>query len=297
MIQFLGFPAASRVFTLLLLVPASIVVGCSSQHAATRSVPGSGDVPITYEVAGSGWATLVFVHGWCCDRTYWREQMPTFARSYRVVALDLGGHGSSPATRDDWSIESFARDVAAVANDVGAGRVVLVGHSMGGFVVLDAARRLGDRVAAVVCVDSIKRAPAEPLDRERAVAMFSRFSEDFAERMEALARRVFFGEATPAELIEWIAKDMAKAEPGVAMQAGVSHAMFDVGAALRGLEEVPVILINGDHGPTDADALRAARAGIRVVVVPNSGHFVMLERSEAFNGSLEAEIDRVLESE
>jgi len=57
---------------------------------------------------------------------------PAFSGEYRVVAIDLGGHGASPADAEDWSIESSGRDVAAVAAAVGADRIVLIGHSMGG---------------------------------------------------------------------------------------------------------------------------------------------------------------------
>jgi pimeloyl-ACP methyl ester carboxylesterase len=60
-------------------------------HAADRTTPVAGG-HISYEVRGGG-RPLVFVHGWSCDRTYWREQMDEFAKRHRVVAIDLGGHG------------------------------------------------------------------------------------------------------------------------------------------------------------------------------------------------------------
>jgi pimeloyl-ACP methyl ester carboxylesterase len=106
-------------------------VRCAS-FDATRTTTGAGGVPIAYDSAGSGDTTLIFVHGWSCDRSYWREQMPAFSGEYRVVAVDLGGHGASPADREDWSIESFGQDAAAVAAAAGADRIVLIGHSMGG---------------------------------------------------------------------------------------------------------------------------------------------------------------------
>ena len=53
------------------------------------------DIPIYYEVQGDGKPVLVFIHGWCCNRSHWREQLGEFAHQYKVVAVDLAGHGES----------------------------------------------------------------------------------------------------------------------------------------------------------------------------------------------------------
>src|SRR4030042_2442379 len=55
----------------------------------------SDGIPISYEVRGKGEPALIFVHGWCCDRSYWNEQLPHFAQKYKVVSVDLAGHGES----------------------------------------------------------------------------------------------------------------------------------------------------------------------------------------------------------
>lgn len=263
----------------------------------TRTVAGSGGVSIAYDVAGSGNTALILVHGWSCDRSYWREQVAAFATNYRVITIDLGGHGASPAHRDDWSIESFGQDVAAVANAVDANNLILVGHSMSGPVVLDAALRLGDRVAGIVGVDTHKDVSAGPLSPDRAEAMFSVYAEDFPTKMEALARRVFFTDRTPPALIDRVARDMAAGDAVVARKAGVGMAKYDVRAALRQLDGVPLILINADHGSTDEEALKAVYPDVRVIVIPDSGHFVMLERPAAFNAALQIELDRLSLSE
>src|SRR3972149_3135128 len=65
---------------------------------------------ISYNVYGSGDVTLLFVHGWSCDSRYWREQVPYFAKKYRVVTVDLAGHGHSGQNRKIYSQESFGQD-------------------------------------------------------------------------------------------------------------------------------------------------------------------------------------------
>src|SRR5712692_9916785 len=117
---------------------------------AARSADG---ISIAYEVLGAATPALVFVHGWSCDRTYWRHQLPHFAERHVVVAVDLAGHGDSQAGRAEYTMPAYGQDVAAVANQLGLEEIVLVGHSMGGDVNVEAALELGPRVVAQVWVD------------------------------------------------------------------------------------------------------------------------------------------------
>ena len=90
---------------------------------------------VAYEVFGVGPQTLVFVHGWSCDRSYWNAQIEPLSRNYQVVTLDLAGHGESGLSRNSWTIAGFGSDVAAVVTDLDTDCVVLIGHSMGGDVI------------------------------------------------------------------------------------------------------------------------------------------------------------------
>jgi pimeloyl-ACP methyl ester carboxylesterase len=284
---------ALQSFVLLMVVQLSLILASCSQTVYRGTVEGSGDVPIVYEASGSGSTALIFVHGWSCDRSYWRKQVAAFTDTHIVVTLDLGGHGDSPATRNDWSIESFGEDVAAVASVVDADHFVLIGHSMSGRVVLDAAKRLKGRVAGIVGVDTLKAVATGPVPVEKARTMFSTPAENFPARMDSLVRRSFFTEESPPELVDYIARDMAAGDPVVAMNAGMAMATYDIRAALHELEGVPLILINSDQGPTDEEALEAAHPGSRLVVIPHTGHFVMLEQAQAFNEALRAELKRL----
>src|SRR5882762_1994438 len=89
-------------------------------------------IRIAYEVHGEGTPALVFVHGWSCDRNYWKGQLEPFAEQFKVVAIDLAGHGESELGRKAWTIGAFGADVAAVVKALGLQHVILIGHSMGG---------------------------------------------------------------------------------------------------------------------------------------------------------------------
>ena len=114
-------------------------------------------VRIAYEVHGEGSLALVFVHGWSCNRSYWAGQLEPFSRGFEVVALDLAGHGDSGIGRKQWTIQSYGDDVAAVVKKLDLKRVVLIGHSMGGDVIPEAALRLPGRVVGLIWVDTYKK--------------------------------------------------------------------------------------------------------------------------------------------
>ena len=100
--------------------------------------------------AGKGNAALIFVHGWTCDDTSWSAQVPEFARKYRVLTLDLPGHGQSALPADGkFSIGLFARAVEAVRAEARADSVVLIGHSMGAPVIREYARLYPQHVAGL----------------------------------------------------------------------------------------------------------------------------------------------------
>jgi pimeloyl-ACP methyl ester carboxylesterase len=121
----------------------------NTPHPSREFATSPDGLRIAYEALGSGAPgapALVFVHGWSCDRSYWNGQLDAFSSDYKVVAVDLAGHGESALGRKDWSIAAYGGDVAAVVKKLGLTRVILIGHSMGGDVNAEAARQLRGRV-------------------------------------------------------------------------------------------------------------------------------------------------------
>jgi len=96
-------------FLRLMTLSAFIMFGARAVFAACYDgacVTDSADTtPIEYHVSGSGDITLVFIHGWSCDSRYWRMQVPYFEGRYRVVTVDLAGHGHSGMTRTDYTVK------------------------------------------------------------------------------------------------------------------------------------------------------------------------------------------------
>ena len=259
-----------------------------------RVAPSADGTPIAYEVHGSGEPTLVFVHGWSCDARYWREQVPEFAKSHRVVALDLAGHGHSGLGRQEYTMAAFGEDVRAVAEAVGADPVVLIGHSMGGSVIAEAARLMPERVVGLIGVDTLENVEY-PLTAAEAAQMTAPLERDFAAGTRAFVGQMLRPETAP-ELREWILADMAAAPPAVALSA-MRHmlAQFVSGAAANVFADVrvPVVGVNGDLWPIAYAANRRHMASYDAIVLAGADHFLQLARPAEFNRALAEAIRRV----
>ena len=119
------------------------------------------------------------MHGWSCDRAYWREQLGHFSERYQVVAIDLAGHGESGVGRAAWTMPGFGDDVVAAVERLALPEIVLIGHSMGGDVVLDAGLKLADRTVGLVWVD-VYRSLGEPRRSPEQIEQFmAPFRDDF----------------------------------------------------------------------------------------------------------------------
>src|SRR4051812_20961739 len=118
--------------------------------------------------SGSGSPALVFVHGFACTHEDWRHQLRRFERAHEVLACDLRGHGKTPGRPHECSIEHYGGDVAALVNNLDGERAILVGHSMGCRVVLEANRLLDKKVSGLVLVDGSRNPGSDPVAAERA---------------------------------------------------------------------------------------------------------------------------------
>jgi pimeloyl-ACP methyl ester carboxylesterase len=169
--------------------------------------------PISYEIFGVGEPTLVFVHGWSCDARYWRAQVPEFSKKYRVVVLDLAGHGNSGVSRTKYTMGSFGEDVQAVTESTGSDSVILIGHSMGGPVIAEAARLMSDRVIGLIGIDTLENIEY-PMTREELKRMTAPLKNDFQTGSRQFVEEMLLPK-TDWQLREWILSDMSAAPPAL----------------------------------------------------------------------------------
>ncbi|MHC4741397.1 MAG: alpha/beta fold hydrolase [Planctomycetota bacterium] len=270
----------------------SFVSGCDrssrpvtpAADGTTRSFDG---VEISYDIRGKGDIALVFIHGWACDRSFWREQLDDFAGDYRIVSLDLAGHGRSKGNRTLWSIASLARDVQAVDEKANLNKVVLVGHSLGGPVALEAARLMPDRVVAVVGADTLHHAEIRYTQKmvDEAVAAFN---ADFEQVMTGFVRPMFPEDPNSA-LADWVVSKACSANRQAVLAILSESLNFDIKQSFSAVN-VPIRCINvAPYPPVNTETeveTNRKYADFDAIIMQGVGHFPMLERPKEFNGNL-----------
>jgi pimeloyl-ACP methyl ester carboxylesterase len=249
-------------------------------------------VHIDYRVYGQGDPLVVLIHGWSCDANYWRAQIDDLKASYTIVAVNLAGHGASERNRKNWTIEAFGADVAAVLAALPGGKVVLVGHSMGGAVALEAARLMPDRVIGIVGADAFQDigATGSAANREFGDQLIARLRVDYiSATREFVTKQLFAKDADPA-LARRVADDMALAPPDVAIPSLRALFDYDYGPVLADLR-VPIVDIEaGLFEPADLERIRRLAPQFRVQVMPGRGHFLMMEDPAGFDARLRENI-------
>ena len=292
--SFLSAHVAHRLSRCLLVVSLLIGVAAQAEDGLTHGVTQAEDgVQIHYEFGGSGSPALIFIHGWNCDRSYWSAQLPFFAATHQVVAIDLSGHGDSGINREEWSMANFGADVAAVADALQLEDIILVGHSMGGPVALEAARLLKGRVKMVIGADTLSDVSLRYAD-EQLAGMLGAMTADFAGTVEGLVRSSFFLPTSDPALIDQIASDMGAAPPVAGIGAFEGFARWfdeDVDKTLADIE-VPIRLINSDYRPTNVGAGQALTASFEATLMSGVGHFVMQEDPAQFNAIMAELLNR-----
>ena len=254
--------------------PAPIVAG-------PGTIAASDGVAIAYTVSGAGSPTLVFIHGWMCDQSFWAEQVDDFARTNTVITIDLPGHGLSGMDRDGWPLMAFGGDVQAVVEKLDLNNVVLIGHSMGGAVVLEAARLMPDRVIGVIGVDSLHDAEAK-YDPDQMKGYFAAYEADFVGTCLQMVTSMFQEDAYPA-LVERVTNDMCDGSPEISLALLREFIEFEMGPALAAVADIPVLYINADKYPTDSVGNQKYHPTFDGVVVQDVGHFLMMEKPMEFN--------------
>jgi pimeloyl-ACP methyl ester carboxylesterase len=242
------------------------------------------NTPIVYQKTGSGEQDLVFVHCWSCDKSYWTAQLEYFANNYSVYAIDLAGHGESGLDRKEWTIENYAKDVVAVVEKEELVNVILIGHSMGGPVVLSAAHQMGDKVKALIAIDTFQDIEGRWTD-EQFEGFFKPFEEDFPITTKAFVKSIF-GENADSNLVETISNDMSSAPPEVALASFRNLFEFEE-APIFDETAIPVRFINSKRFPTNTEAATKHIKEFELKIIEDAGHFPMLENPKEFNRILE----------
>ena len=234
--------------------------------------------------------TFVLVHGFACDHTDWQHQIEHLAKRHKVLSPDLRGHGKTPGTADQVSIENFGADVAKLLEKNDVRDAVLVGHSMGCRVVLQAAMDAPDRVGALALIDGSWLAASHPVriddfasfSRNLFAGMFlapSAAGDAIIERAAKLPAAV--GAALFPRMVRWDAERMDAA------LSAVKVPMLVVQSTYLNAERKRVAMEPGVTTPW-LDLVRKRAPKARIEILSGVGHFPQIEVPAEVNKLLSA---------
>jgi len=256
----------------------------AQSQPASPVVAASDGVPIHYSVAGKGEPALVFVHCGGCNRNFWENQVAEFSKTHRVVTIDLPGHGESGSGRKSWSIESYSDDVKTVVTKLDLKRVVLVGSSMGGPIIVETAKRMPERVVGIVPVDALQNVE-QKLPPEQVDAVIKQLQADYKAAMTGLLNQFLFSANTPEAVKTRVINEVVSRQPEAALAILKGIISYDPAPALREVK-VPIKAINSDLNPTKVEVNRKYAPQFDAVIIKGTGHYPMLEDPTRFNQML-----------
>jgi sigma-B regulation protein RsbQ len=243
-------------------------------------------IQIHSSVSGKGPGTVILVHGWTCDETTWQPQVPVLAATYRVITLDLPGHGKSGSPKDGkLSMNLFARAIEAVRIEAKADRVALVGHSMGTPVIIQYARLYPQSTAVLVFVDG----SYSPMPKGNTPAPSGFTGPEGLKAREGMIRGMF-SPLTTQEMQKHILSMMLGAPAATA--AGAMQAMQDPAIWKEDLFAQPVLGLYADRSwPVESD-MKKRFPNLELHKISGTGHFLMLEKPDEFNRLLKSFLDK-----
>ncbi len=252
-------------------------------------------VSMNYRQYGKGDITLVFVHGWNIDQSYWDHQLTTLESDYKVITVDLPGFGQSGKNRTAWTIERYGEDISTLIDQLSLKNIILIGHSMSGDVVLEAAL-LNEKVIGLIGVDTFKDVGMELT--EEVLAEIEGFMDmlqtNYSQIVPAYAENTLFHSSTDTAVKVRVMSDFAHSDSAIATAVLIS--LFEYAEKepqrLAALEQ-PLYLINSDATPTYTEGLDETGADYKIVDIHATGHYPMIEKPEEFNRLLKETINRM----
>jgi pimeloyl-ACP methyl ester carboxylesterase len=249
---------------------------------------------IHHVVTGNGRPPIVFVHGFACAHSDWDAQVRHFSPAYQTVAVDLRGHGASPGEAAECSIERYGADVAEVMRALALRPAVVIGHSMGCRVAIEAALQAPAQTAGVILVDGSQFAPT----METVLAEQFASPDGYATITNDMFNDMFTSRSDSTVAASVVARALRLPRP-IGERMLTDMLRYDIGRLTSSLASlrVPVMVLQTTYrnenrkrrtmrrGQTTPylDMLRVNVPSVQIEIIEDTGHFPQLDQSARTN--------------
>jgi 3-oxoadipate enol-lactonase len=253
----------------------------------------AGDVTLEYIDTGGESEPVVLIHAFPLNKGQWEPQLRALGDRFRLVAVDVKGFGDSdaPDGRESYTMDSYANELKALVDELGAPQATLVGLSMGGYIAFAFHRLYPEAVGRLVLADT--RAEADPPEgvAKRSAQQEQVDKDGIAGLVDAMPNALL-GEKTRAnkpDVVREVQRLMDNPDAGYIGGLEAMKTRPDSTGDLKTID-VPVLIIVGEEDaltpPDFSRSMHEAIGGSQLVVIPEAGHLSNLEAPDAFNAAL-----------
>jgi len=238
-------------------------------------------VKINYVFEGTGFETIIFIHGLGESLESWRHQINFFSKKFKVIALDLRGHGKSSIPKKKIEIGDFAEDVKGLLDHLGIKKAHFCGLSMGALVLFEMYKRYTDYFLSMILVAARHKFPPAQTAVLEGMSM---------EIIGAEVATFALAANAPEQLKEEVAKMIAGTKKDAYIQSAEATSMLDYSELLPKIK-VPTLIIVGELDivtpVSSAEIINKSIQGSILQIIPGVGHLPNREASEKFNNLLD----------
>ncbi len=203
-----------------------------------------------------GNTTLLFLHGAFINKEYWNAQLSYFSKNYRVIAVDLPGHGKSTHNNEHWTGPRFGKDISKFIQELALQNVIIIGHSFGSDVMLETVAVNDTSIIGLIEIDHMKNVGME-LPQQVIDQLVQGLNADFENTCQQFAKQALLTEATDPEIVLRLLTDYKEmnCEIGTTLlEYGFSYPKREA-ELLKGLK-LKLYSIHVNYAPTNEESLK-----------------------------------------
>lgn len=231
-----------------------------------------------------GGTTLLFIHGAFISKEYWNNQLSYFAPKYRVIAIDLAGHGNSTHNRTEWTVQNYGKEIREFIHKLSLKNVILIGHSFGSDIMLEATTENSSQINGLIEVDHLKNVGAE-MPKENIDQLVASLKSDFKNTCEHYAKQALVTDGTNSEIVNKLLKDYRQMNPDVGVPLLQNNFKYPSRETeLLSALKLKLYLIHVSYSATNETSLKKYLGNnYELYTLNGTCHYPMLENPSEFN--------------